>query len=218
MKHLYTIVIMVLTLIGGISSAHAESFEEYLSQAQLPLLTEEQVQQYIQRFPQPAKVQMAFEETRTLPPLVRPLVSKGKILLLKDKGIVWQRETPFVLTTVITKDNIQQWVGDKRTESMTDKPVYLTSLARNLTDIFSGRYDKVLRDFEIKGQLSDTTWVIALEPRLALVKQYVSGIVLRGEEYPLQVDIYEKDGKHTHVMLSQHSVSIDPVLQHALIP
>ena len=88
------LLVSLLMLFSGLSSAFSQ-------QDLIALLQKSQ------------NIQGGFTQQRFLKSLSKPIVSRGKFVLLANKGLLWQMQQPFAVDLRVKKDGIMQWNGSQ---------------------------------------------------------------------------------------------------------
>lgn len=182
-------------------AAFAQTFDAELNKSQLHILTKQDVMKQISQFPLSKELVADFKETKTIPALSRPLISKGKLFLEAGKGMMLERNSPFPMKTILVGGRIFQWVdGDKEPQEI--KEAAAKMMAENLYAILSGQYDKLFDRFNVYGKTENTQWEVAIQPRLPFIQKYFSGLIVNGAKYINRIDIFENGTTHTQIVFS----------------
>jgi hypothetical protein len=132
-------------------AATAETFDTALKEAQLQILTQQEVKEQITQFPQNAFLTADFKETKTIPALSRPLISNGKLFLEEKKGMLLERISPFPMKTYLANGRIWQFVGNDNKPQEIEEPS-AKMMAENLHADLSGQYDQLFDRFTSYGK------------------------------------------------------------------
>ena len=140
----------------------------------------------------------AFEQTKKIRVIKKPLASSGDFLLLKDKGVLWRTVKPMESTLRITRDDISEIKNGKAAVlvSMKDQPA-LGLISRVLFAVFSTDVDELKRHFEFtRAQRPDEAghWAAALRPRDAMVRKAVERIEIAGGRVVESITLGEVNG------------------------
>lgn len=199
----YLFPLLALLLASPVHAADTVPWDEAVAQERLHPLSLPEVEAQVARFPQPAFLTAQFTETKNLPSLSHPLVSKGVLYLESARGLLLQRQEPFPMTTLIADGQVWQWLDGGEKEKI-EEP-FVRVMAENLQHVLSGRYDQLFDEFSISGRVADGRWVVALQPRSSMIRKYFAGLIVHGGEFITQIDIYEGGGTHTRMTLDAFS-------------
>ena len=106
-----------------------------------------------------------FVQERTLAGFAKPLRSEGRFVLVIDRGLIWQGETPFQSTTVITPAGILQLVnGEEAMRLPASRLPVLTRFYQMLSGALSGDPSGLQQDFRIERGSDGERWQVTLSP------------------------------------------------------
>jgi len=107
-----------------------------------------------------------FVQERRLQGFKAPLRSEGRFMLAPGRGLIWQSEKPFPVTTVITAAGLVQEVGGAETMRMPAARLpFLAKLYDMLGGALTGDWRALEREFTVVRQGDDRAWRVELQPR-----------------------------------------------------
>lgn len=152
------------------------------------------------RLARPAVLRGQFEQRKHLQGFRNPLVSRGRFLLLRDRGVIWDTTEPFASSTVLTQDRLLTRQPDGSTRVVLDAAVSpaMASVNSLLLALVAGDLDALAPQFEIgEDRLPDGRWQLRLQPREAGLRRVFRVIELRGDEHVDEVMLEETGGDRT---------------------
>ncbi len=138
-----------------------------------------------------------FVQERRLEGFKQPLRSEGRFMLAPGRGLIWQSEKPFALTTVITSAGLVQEVGGSEPMRMpTSRLPFLAKLYDMLGGAMAGNWQALEREFTVVRQGDDTAWRVELQPKTAAdpTAMPIQTIRIAGRRFVERVEIIKKGG------------------------
>jgi hypothetical protein len=109
-----------------------------------------------------------FVQERQLSGFKTPLRSEGHFVLAPARGLIWDAEKPFAVTTVITPDGLAQNVNGSQTMHLdTAKIPFLGRLYDMLGGALGGDWSRMETDFTVTRTGTPDKWRVAMVPRNA---------------------------------------------------
>ncbi len=109
-----------------------------------------------------------FVQERHLKGFNAPLRTEGRFVLVPGRGLIWQAETPFAVTTVITAAGLVQAVGGAETMRLPSARLpFLARLYDMLSGVLGGDWRAVETDFTTTRSGGAEAWRMELTPRQA---------------------------------------------------
>jgi len=140
-----------------------------------------------------------FTQTKTIPKLLRPLVSEGTFLYVKDEGIIWSTERPFASTFAISKHGITR-VSDQGGATKidsSDNPV-AGGFSKAFLSLFGGDLTELLSNFDAKSSSLDGRWTVTLAAKGDL-ERFISRITISGTNSINRLELQEPSGDFTSI-------------------
>lgn len=170
-------------------------------------MSAEELKTYLSELQQQEMLRAKFKETKILPSLSKALQSSGDFIYIKDLGVMWKREKPFVMQTVITKHGVAQWIeGEKQPQSQQAQKM-MQPILQIVLAILSGEFVDLTEQFIItKLPAENNRWALMLKPKAAEIKPYLKEIQVSGGQHIELVHIINTKDKYTNVIYSSHQV------------
>jgi hypothetical protein len=107
-----------------------------------------------------------FVQERQLSGFSKPLRTEGHFVLAPSRGLIWQAEKPFAVTTVITPAGLAQAVNGNQTLRLeTSKLPFLARLYDMLGGALAGDWSKLETDFTVTRSGDERSWRVMMLPR-----------------------------------------------------
>jgi hypothetical protein len=152
-----------------------------------------------------------FGQERHLRGFDAPLRTEGRFVLAPGRGLIWQAETPFAVTTVITAAGLVQEVDGSETMRLpATRLPFLSRLYGMLSGALSGDWRGLEADFVVVRSGDAAHWRAELTPRRADAVPF-SGIVVSGGRFVDQVRIDKPNGDWEGLVFLDQVLSDGPV-------
>ncbi len=175
------LLVSLLMLFSGLSSAFSQ-------QDLIALLQKSQ------------NVQGGFTQQRFLKSLSKPIVSRGKFVLLANKGLLWQMQQPFAVDLRVKKDGIMQWNGS---QWVANNKLGQSEQINLFLGLLSGDISALSAQFDLQLSGSPQQWRLTLTPSSLLMKQIFNHIIIKGDVLVREIELDEKQGDRTLILFSQ---------------
>ena len=175
------LLVSLLMLFSGLSSAFSQ-------QDLIALLQKSQ------------NVQGGFTQQRFLKSLSKPIVSRGKFVLLANKGLLWQMQQPFAVDLRVKKDGIMQWNGS---QWVANNKLGQSEQINLFLGFLSGDISALSAQFDLQLSGSPQQWRLTLTPSSLLMKQIFNHIIIKGDVLVREIELDEKQGDRTLILFSQ---------------
>lgn len=175
------LLVSLLMLFSGLSSAFSQ-------QDLIALLQKSQ------------NIQGGFTQQRFLKSLSKPIVSRGKFVLLANKGLLWQMQQPFVVDLRVKKDGIMQWNGS---QWVANNKLGQSEQINLFLGLLSGDISALSAQFDLQLSGSPQQWRLTLTPSSLLMKQIFNHIIIKGDGLVREIELDEKQGDRTLILFSQ---------------
>jgi hypothetical protein len=129
-----------------------------------------------------------FEQTKSLPQLPRPLLSKGIFALAEERGVSWRVLEPVESHLILSKN---QAGGDPLTRQ----------LAYPLTQILRGNFSALQELFVIEAVLEEQRWQLQLTPRAGQLAEFIHAIEVSGARNIERIRLLEANKAVTEIQL-----------------
>lgn len=154
-----------------------------------------------------------FVQERYLEGFSAPLRTTGKFVLSSDKGLIWQAETPFATTTVMTAHGILQMSNDVETMNLSTRQApMLAALYDTLGGALVGDLAVLERTFKVTKKVDAVGWLLILVPRdkNGAGKQ-IREIRIDGNRLVDQVDIVKNSGDRDSLTFLNQTIDQAPL-------
>lgn len=142
-----------------------------------------------------------FEQVRYLKGFKNPLISKGRFLVSKANGVVWQGITPFPSRILIKNSGAIVNLDQRKTTTNKTAKKPNTTMSKIILAVLSGDQAEIAKYFAIKRSESNGLWTLQLQPKGGMVHVF-SRIEIKGERYIHQVIMEGKSGEKTELNFS----------------
>lgn len=143
-----------------------------------------------------------FEQVKQLQGFRNPLRSGGAFLLARERGVIWDTQTPFPSTVVLTRERLLVRQPDGSTRILLDRRESAAMAAVNalLMALIAGDLDTLSTQFELQETtLPDGSWRLVLLPRDAALTRAFARILLSGDRHVREVAIEERAGDRSTI-------------------
>ena len=148
-----------------------------------------------------------FEQEKHLKGFRNPLRSKGRILVVRDRGVVWTTLAPFPSELVLTDDRIVSRNGEGRSQVELDAREQPAIRAVNamLFALLRGDVRALEGAFELQPTLlGDGQWRLALTPKPGILAKAFRQVTLEGASHVDKAVIEEASGDRTTLVFRDH--------------
>ncbi|MBP1627427.1 MAG: outer rane lipocarrier LolA family protein [Holophagaceae bacterium] len=141
-----------------------------------------------------------FTQTRTLKVLSRPLISKGSVVVDRQRGIIWQVTKPLQLTYVVTPQGVLEVGPDGRRKAQAAKDAPMVAqMGRIMQALAEGRWSVLEDYFTLQGQGTPNRWEIRLSPK-PVAASFIKSVVVKGGRVLERFLIEEPGGDRSEVV------------------
>jgi Outer membrane lipoprotein carrier protein LolA-like len=151
-----------------------------------------------------------FVQERSLAGFDRPLRTEGEFVLAPGTGLLWEGETPFASTTVITAAGIVQFAGDQEALRLPAKQMPgMDRLYEVLSAALSGDVTSLRRAFSVTEASQSDHWQIALVPLASgnASAASIKSLTLSGGRFVDSVEVDRGNGDADHITLHDQVLS-----------
>jgi len=140
-----------------------------------------------------------FTQTRTLKALSRPLLSRGTVVVDRQRGIIWQVNRPLQLTYVVTPQGVLEVGPDgrRKIQAAKDAPM-VAQMGRIMQALAEGRWSVLEDYFTLQAQGSPGRWEIRLSPK-PVAASFIKSVVVKGGRVLERFVIEEPGGDRSEV-------------------
>lgn len=177
--------VLLLWFVAGYASAFSQT--ELIDLLQKPQIT-----------------QGYFVQQRFLKSLNKPITATGEFTLVKNKGLLWQMQTPFESSQRVTPEGIMQWNGENWTET---NNLAQSQQIRLFLGLLGGDVGSLKNQFDLHLSGEAENWILHLTPNSVLMRQIFTAIEIRGGHSVKQIELQEKQGDKTLIRFNRVSLN-----------
>jgi len=145
------------------------------------------------------QVRAEFTQRRENPDLAEPQVSKGDLLFVVGKGMVWHTREPFEDTLVFTSGDARRLNAQGKLERVRDGNRGVSQVSGMLQGMLAGKADEAARQFTITAEGTLEHWTLHFVPKQARVARVLAGITLQGDAFLEGIDVNLASGEKTAI-------------------
>ena len=160
------------------------------------------VQQIAAKLAQASGIRAQFTQTQTLSAMSRPLVSSGWLVFSRERGVIWQIDTPYKATWVITDTGVNQ-VDANGQRVKTSQPQQgargVAQVSKMMRAMLGGDLSALYSQFDVDAQGSASQWKLELKPNQPQLAQAIKGLQMEGGDYLKTLRITLANGDVTQI-------------------
>ena len=138
-------------------------------------------EEILKNIPEAKISEYAFTQDKYLADADSHLVSSGKALFVKNKGIIWKQQNPFEIKIVINDKEFLEIIDDEVSKlSFTDNP-QMFSISKLIMSLINMDIKNLSDDFKYTLDGTINHWEIRLIPIDPTLKKVFRKILLKGE-------------------------------------
>ncbi|MFM0603614.1 outer membrane lipoprotein carrier protein LolA [Paraburkholderia sediminicola] len=196
-------VISALSLSGAAASA-----AEAAQSAGNPAL----VSQIASHLAQAKGVRAQFTQTQTLAAMKQPLVSTGSLLFFRDRGVIWQIDTPYKAIYVITDAGVAEVNanGQRVTAHSAQGTRGVAQVSKMMRAMLGGDLSALYSQFDVAAEGSVAQWRMQLTPNQPQIAQSIKGLQMNGGDYLQSLRITLANGDVTKLDFAKSAAVTEP--------
>jgi outer membrane lipoprotein-sorting protein len=146
-------------------------------------------------------VRAQFTQTQTLAAMKQPLVSTGSLLFFRERGVVWQIDTPYKATYVITDAGVTEVNanGQRVTAHSAQGTRGVAQVSKMMRAMLGGDLSALYSQFDVQAEGSATQWRMQLTPNQPQIAQSIKGLEMNGGDYLQRLRITLANGDVTQL-------------------
>jgi outer membrane lipoprotein-sorting protein len=170
------------------------------------------VSQIAAHLAQPKGVRAQFTQTQTLAAMKQPLVSNGTLLFFRERGVIWQIDTPYKAIYVITDAGVAQVdasghrVGTRSAQS----PRGVAQVSKMMRAMLGGDLSALYSQFDVSAEGSAAQWRMRLTPNQPQLAQSIKGLDMSGGDYLQSLRITLANGDVTSLEFANSTAVAEP--------
>ncbi len=148
---------------------------------------------------QAGDVRARFTQTQTRAALRQPLVGTGSLLFSRERGVIWQIDTPYRLTYVITDGGFVEVHADGRRVARDAGQRGVARVAAMMRAMLGGDLSALYSQFDVRAEGTPAQWRMQLTPNQPQIAQSIKRVEMGGGEYLDTVRIVLANGDATQL-------------------
>ena len=146
-------------------------------------------------------VRAQFTQTQTLSAMKQPLVSTGSLVFFRERGVIWQIDTPYKATYVITDTGVSEVnANGQRTNSKSSDGVRgVAQVSRMMRAMRGGDLSALYAQFDVHADGTPAQWRMQLTPNQPQLAQSIKGLEMSGGDYLQALRITLANGDVTRI-------------------
>ena len=159
------------------------------------------VSQIVTLLAQAKGVRAQFTQTQTLSAMKQPLVSTGSLVFFRERGVIWQIDTPYKATYVITDTGVSEVnANGQRTNSKSSDGVRgVAQVSRMMRAMLGGDLSALYAQFDVHADGTPAQWRMQLTPNQPQLAQSIKGLEMSGGDYLQALRITLANGDVTRI-------------------
>jgi hypothetical protein len=147
-------------------------------------------------------LQGRFIQARRLSDLPKPLLSSGRFVFARDRGVLWQVEKPFVSEFVLTPVAMITREGGRERRMAAHEQPGLNIATRLFSALFTLDIAALEKDFTLFGAGDAKAWTLGFKPKHAALEQHFATATIQGGSSIEAIRMTDARGDVTDLKLS----------------
>ncbi|MGF6599250.1 outer membrane lipoprotein-sorting protein [Paraburkholderia sp. GAS448] len=201
------LIAVALPSVGAFAAASVASPSASAGDTQL-------VQQITGKLAQAKGVRAQFTQTQTLSAMNRPLVSTGSLVFFRERGVLWQIDTPYKATYVITDAGVAEVnaAGQRVNTNAPQGARGVAQVSKMMRAMLGGDLSALYSQFDVKAEGTPLQWRMQLTPNQPQLAQAIKGLQMEGGDYLKTLRITLANGDVTQIEFA-NSRAVDELQQ-----
>ena len=146
-------------------------------------------------------VRAQFTQTQTLSAMKQPLVSAGSLVFFRERGVIWQIDTPYKATYVITDTGVSEVnANGQRLSTNSGSGVRgVVQVSRMMRAMLGGDLSALYAQFDVHADGTPAQWRMQLTPNQPQLAQSIKGLEMSGGDYLQALRITLANGDVTRI-------------------
>ena len=156
-------------------------------------------------------VRAQFTQTQTLAAMKQPLVSSGSLLFFRERGVIWQIDTPYKATYVITDSGVAELnaAGQRVTTHSAQGARGVAQVSKMMRAMLGGDLSALYSQFDVQADGSAAQWRMQLTPNQPQIAQSIKGLEMSGGDYLQSLRITLANGDVTRLDFAKSAAVAD---------
>ncbi|EEA00468.1 conserved hypothetical signal peptide protein [Burkholderia sp. H160] len=157
-------------------------------------------------------VRAQFTQTQTLAAMKQPLVSNGTLLFFREHGVIWQIDTPYKATYVITDAGVAQVdaSGHRVSTHSAQGTRGVAQVSKMMRAMLGGDMSALYSQFDVSAEGSAAQWRMRLTPNQPQLAQSIKGLDMSGGDYLQSLRITLANGDVTKLEFANSTTVAEP--------
>ncbi|MFL9872830.1 outer membrane lipoprotein carrier protein LolA [Paraburkholderia megapolitana] len=146
-------------------------------------------------------IRARFTQTQTLSAMKQPLVSRGSLLFVRALGVIWQIESPYKATYVITDTGVVEVnpQGQRIATQTASGTRGVAQVSRMMRAMLGGDLSSLYSQFDVHAQGTSAQWRMQLTPNQPQLAQSIRSLQMTGGTYLQTLHIAFANGDATQL-------------------
>jgi outer membrane lipoprotein-sorting protein len=157
-------------------------------------------------------VRAQFTQTQTLAAMKQPLVSSGTLLFFRERGVIWQIDTPYKATYVITDAGVVQVdaAGRRVSARSAQGTRGVAQVSKMMRAMLGGDLSALYSQFDVQAEGSAAQWRMQLTPNQPQIAQSIKRLEMEGGDYLQGLRITLANGDVTKLDFTKNTAVTEP--------
>ncbi|WP_345811303.1 outer membrane lipoprotein carrier protein LolA [Paraburkholderia sp. PREW-6R] len=157
-------------------------------------------------------VRAQFTQTQTLAAMKQPLVSTGSLLFFRERGVIWQVDTPYKATYVITDAGVAEVDanGQRVSTHRAQGARGVAQVSKMMRAMLGGDLSALYSQFDVQAEGSAAHWRLQLTPNQPQIAQSIKGLQMSGGDALQSLRISLANGDVTQLDFANSTPVNDP--------
>jgi outer membrane lipoprotein-sorting protein len=169
------------------------------------------VSQIAARLAQAPGIRAQFKQTQTLAALKAPLVSTGTLLFMRERGVIWQIDSPIRTTYVIGDNGVTEIdASGKRIARAARSAGGVAQVSRMMRSMLGGDLSALYSQFDVTASGTPKQWQMQLSPNQPQLAQMLKGLRMAGGDFLQTLTITSANGDSTRIDFANSAAVTEP--------
>jgi outer membrane lipoprotein-sorting protein len=146
-------------------------------------------------------IRAQFTQTQTLAAMKQPLVSTGSLVFFRERGVIWQIDTPYKATYVITDSGVSEVSanGQRLSTNSGNGVRGVAQVSRMMRAMLGGDLSALYAQFDVHADGTPAQWRMHLTPNQPQLAQSIKSLEMSGGDYLQALRITLANGDVTRI-------------------
>ena len=156
-------------------------------------------------------VRARFTQTQTLAAMKNPLVSTGSLVFVRERGVIWQIDTPYRATWVMTDAGIAEFnaAGQRVASQSASGARGAAEISKMMRAMLAGDLSALYSQFDVEGRGTPAHWQLRLVPNQPQLAQSISALQMSGGAYLQSLRMTRANGDVTQIDFEGSTAATD---------